>query len=237
MIWVDGEVVADDALAISALDRAFEHGLGLFETLRTWGGRAPLLNRHLVRLARSAEALGLAFDPGRLPTPDAVARLLDAQGEGGNRVLRITLSGGIGPGVPGRVWMRALPLPAPTPSGGLAIDVGAWRVFPDDPMARHKTLNYWSRRLAHERARSLGYDEAISDSGADGARLVWEGSRTSLFAVRDDRLLTPTTAGPIVPGVLRALVVETAEALGLEVIDDGTLSLPALTLADEVFLT
>ena len=38
MIWVKGEIVADEALTISALDRTFEHGLGLFETLRTWGG-------------------------------------------------------------------------------------------------------------------------------------------------------------------------------------------------------
>ena len=36
MIWVRGRIVPDDALAISVLDRTFEHGLGLFETLRTW---------------------------------------------------------------------------------------------------------------------------------------------------------------------------------------------------------
>ena len=39
MIWVEGRIVADDALRISVLDRTFEHGLGLFETLRTWNGR------------------------------------------------------------------------------------------------------------------------------------------------------------------------------------------------------
>ena len=38
MIWFRGEVVPDEALRISVLDRTFEHGLGLFETFRTWNG-------------------------------------------------------------------------------------------------------------------------------------------------------------------------------------------------------
>ena len=59
MIWVHGEIVPDDALGISVLDRTFEHGLGLFETFRTWNGHATLLDRHLDRLTRSAHELGL----------------------------------------------------------------------------------------------------------------------------------------------------------------------------------
>ncbi len=38
MIWVNGRIVPDPSLTISVLDRTFEHGLGLFETLRTWQG-------------------------------------------------------------------------------------------------------------------------------------------------------------------------------------------------------
>ena len=56
MIWVGGRIVPDDALTVSVLDRTFEHGLGLFETLRTWGGRAVLLDRHLARLALGRRA-------------------------------------------------------------------------------------------------------------------------------------------------------------------------------------
>ena len=43
MIWVRGQIVPDDGLSISVLDRTFEHGLGLFETLRTWNGQPTLL--------------------------------------------------------------------------------------------------------------------------------------------------------------------------------------------------
>ena len=70
MIWVGGRIVPDDALRVSVLDRTFEHGLGLFETLRTWNGRAPLLDRHLARMTRSARRARVAARPGDAsPTP------------------------------------------------------------------------------------------------------------------------------------------------------------------------
>src|SRR5947209_19031845 len=95
MIWVGGRVVPDDALTVSVLDRTFEHGLGLFETLRTWNGRAPLLERHLARMDRSARTLGLPIDSVRLPDGDAVAALREAEGIVGDVALRVTLSGGL----------------------------------------------------------------------------------------------------------------------------------------------
>ncbi|MBV8231221.1 MAG: aminotransferase class IV, partial [Planctomycetaceae bacterium] len=88
MIWVGGRVVPDDQLSVSVLDRTFEHGLGLFETLRSWSGRATLLDRHLSRLRRSAEELGLLIDPSALPDAEAVAILLRANGVEGDAMLR-----------------------------------------------------------------------------------------------------------------------------------------------------
>ena len=95
MIWVRGQIVADEALTISVLDRTFEHGLGLFETFRTWNGHPTLLPRHLDRLSRSAGELGLPLDRADLPDAAAVADLLRAEGRSGDAMLRITLSGGI----------------------------------------------------------------------------------------------------------------------------------------------
>ncbi len=76
MIWVRGQIVADEAVTISVLDRTFEHGLGLFETFRTWNGHPTLLPRHLDRLTCSAGELGLPLDRADLPDPTAVADLL-----------------------------------------------------------------------------------------------------------------------------------------------------------------
>ena len=99
MLWARGELVRDDALMVSVLDRTFEHGLGLFETLRTWNGHPTLLDRHLERLKASAFELGLPLEPGQLPDRGAVASLIAANRDvvpvGHDARLRITLSGGL----------------------------------------------------------------------------------------------------------------------------------------------
>jgi branched-subunit amino acid aminotransferase/4-amino-4-deoxychorismate lyase len=268
MIWCGGRIVEDDALKISVLDRTFEHGLGLFETLRTWEGRATLLDRHLARLTRSAEELGIPLDPDALPDEAAIAELVEAEALEGDVMLRITLSGGLPVAVesdalqritPGgshaassasTLWMRAHPLPPPFKKNGAVIALGPWQVAESDPLARHKTLNYWGRRLAFERAQAVGYDEVIS-LGADGS--LWEGSRTNMFVVLDQRreerdpsepiepetvwLVTPPADGPIVPGIMRQLVLEAADGLGMEVVLEGPITAWQLANATEVFLT
>lgn len=238
MIWVAGKVVSDGALTVGVLDRALEHGLGLFETLRTWDGRAPLLGRHLNRMAASAAELGLPYGAVLPPDDGDVARLVAAQGLGGDVVLRITLTGGTDESGGATLWMRAGPLPAPVSRSGAVVALGP-EVAVNDPLARHKTLNYWARRLAYESYRRLGYDEVLSVSRGllRGGPAAWEGSRTNLFAVRNDTLMTPRLTGPIVPGVMRALVVEAASRLPLSIQDDQYLLRDELAAADEVFLT
>ncbi len=216
----------DEALTIPALDRAFEHGLGLFETLRTWEGRAPLLGRHLRRMTDSARALGLHLNPARLPTPEAVSALLQAENFRGDALLRITMTGGTDEPGSAVVWMRARTLPPPGRAGGAIVET-TWEVSRDDSLARHKSLNYWGRRRAHERAIAAGTDELLSRS-ADGR--YWEGSRTSLFLVAEQALLTPPASGPIVPGVMRGLVVDQG-AIETEV------DFALLDRASEAFLT
>ncbi|MFO0910241.1 MAG: aminotransferase class IV [Isosphaeraceae bacterium] len=237
MIWFDGRVIPDDALRVSVLDRTFEHGLGLFETLRTYQGRVPLLARHLERLQRSAHELGLSLSGVRLPGADDVRALRDADGSPADRVVRLTLSGGLDASGGATLWMRLLPLPEPLRHRGAVVDLGAWWIHAHDPFARHKSLNYWSRRRAYESARALGFDEVLSVGGLQGVRTIWEGSRTNLFAVHRNVLMTPALDGPLVPGIMRGLVLERARELSLDIATGRGLLASALAGADEVFLT
>ena len=234
MIWVGGRIVPDDALKISVLDRTFEHGLGLFETLRTWEGHPTLLDRHLARLTRSAGELGLPLDPAMLPDAGAVAALLGAGEVPGDALVRITLSGGVSDSAGSTLWMRAGPLPPPVGERGAAIELFGWQVAGLDPLARYKSLNYWGRRIAYNAVKEPGWaDESLSFTPDFS---LWEGSRTNVFAVKDEALVTPGLTGPIVPGVMRSLVVETARRLGLGVVE-RPLRLRDIVGADEVFLT
>lgn len=227
MIWFRGEVVPDDGLRIDARDRTFEHGLGLFETFRTWAGWPSLLRRHLERMQASARALGLDFDPGDLPGEEAVRRLRD--GHPGDVRLRIVLSGG-GDGQ-SAVWMTAGPLPPSMPGGARV--VRTILADPDDILARHKTLNYWRRRIEQERAAAEGADEVLCVT-PDG--WVCEGTRSNLFLVRDGRLVTPGTDLPMLVGVMRRVVIDRARRRGIEVVE-GAVGLSDIGRADEAFLT
>jgi branched-subunit amino acid aminotransferase/4-amino-4-deoxychorismate lyase len=233
MIWSGGRVLSDEALCVSVRDRALEHGLGLFETLRTWAGRPALLGRHVDRLRTSAEALGIPIEPPALPDERAVAELLAAEKAEGDVLLRITASGGVRGDAAPVVWMRAGPLPPPVRRHGAVLALAHFQVAWDDPLARYKSLNYWARRLAAERALDLGADEALLTT-PDGR--AWEGSRTNLFLVRRGALTTPGLDGPIVPGVMRARVLELAAAIGIEA-REAAPTLAEVDAADEVFLT
>lgn len=236
MIWVDGRIVPEQELSISVLDRTFEHGLGLIETTRTWSGRAPLLDRHLARLRNSARELGLPLDASQLPDAGGVAELLRADGLDGDVALRLTLTGGLSESAGSVLWMRAAALPPPMvqAGAGAVVDYGPWRVERDDALLRHKTLNYWRRRNAYQQARASGFDEVVSLS--DGP-VFWEGSRTNLFLVAEATLITPALSGPIVPGIMRGLVIELARANRIVVREVPALELWAIEEAEEIFLT
>jgi branched-chain amino acid aminotransferase len=234
MIWSRGEIISDDALRVSVLDRTFEHGLGLFETLRTWNGHATLLERHLVRLRRSAAALGLRLEPADEPDVGAVRRLHRASETGADVDIRIriTLSGGPDDG-PSSLWMTAAPLGASRPEER-GVRIGRTMLAdPEDPLARHKTLNYWRRRIEHAKAVERGDDEVLCVTPQG---LVCEGTRANIFLVERRRLLTPGLDGPLLEGVMRGVAIEQARLAGIEVREDP-LSVESIACADEAFLT
>ena len=238
MIWYRGEIVPDDSLRISVLDRTFEHGLGLFETFRTWNGHPARLDRHLERMRRSARALDLPFDDDDFPDVRAVADLIEANraflASGKDVRLRLTLSGGVATTPPSFsvLWMTAKPLPAPIRTSGAVITM-SMQVAADDPLARHKTLNYWSKRIAQAEGKLAGSDDVLSLT-PDG--FICETCRANVFLVEGRRLITPSLDGPLLPGVMRAVVLERAGHLGIEV-EEGPMPFERISTIDEAFLT
>ncbi len=239
LIWSGGRIIPSAALSVGVTDRTFEHGLGLFETLRTWNGRAVLLDRHLERMIQSARVLGLPLDTAALPDAAAVSALRQANSVSGDVRLRITVSGGVTEFDGSVVWMTCGDLPEPAPVHGVKlltgplIEHGTWLIDFDDPLARHKTLNYWLKRLALQQAQRFGSDESLSRT-ADGA--VWEGTRTNLFAIVDQTLITPSGEGPILRGIMRERILELASSVGLK-IEQVQLSPRDLIKSEEIFLT
>src|SRR5688572_20870243 len=96
LVFVNGCFVPEEQALVSAFDRGFVYGDGVFETIRIHNGQPFRWNAHLERLQTGAQflRLGLPFSPDELRP--LAQRLIDdnALKEG---VVRIVVSRGTGP--------------------------------------------------------------------------------------------------------------------------------------------
>ena len=190
---------------------------GVFETTLVVDGRAIEVDAHLARLEASLRTL---YD---LPLPTGARALID-EGAAGLALgrLRLTVVPGEEPTVRTAEVDSALVFPAQLCEIA-PFTVSGWN-------GAHK----WADRelLAGLEAEFAPAVPVLVDE--DGS--VLEGSRSNLFAVREDGLVTPPTDGRILPGVARARAIEVARAAGIEVVERA-LDVDELAAADEVFMT
>ena len=242
-VWRAGRVTVDDGVAL-AHDRGLLLGDGLYETLLVVRGRAPLLARHLDRMEKSGEALGIARPADfRAVIEAAIPRLWTREERPARAWLRVVLSRGSGRGLdvpaggtPGLLLLLgALPAVdagAPAPPARAAA-VAAPRIDPRDPLAQHKTLSSMSRVVARASARASGADLAlITTSQGDPC----EADAANLFLVRDGVTLTPPLDRGVLPGITRARCLEALTGAGRPV-EERTLSLGDFAVASEAFVT
>ncbi len=190
----------DECLAKAAFLRVGSRRFDLIETM-AFDPEAGivLLERHLERMRRSAELFGFAFDRhgARNELQAATFRL-----RGAARV-RLLLAAG------GAVSVETGPMP-PAPPGPVPVTIVPLPVDRHDFRLRHKTTD----RGFYDRARrQAGGFEVLFE---DGDGYLTEGSFTSLFVPRGDRLLTPPLARGLLPGVLRESLLAEGRAVEAE---------------------
>lgn len=154
------------------------------------------LEGHLARMKASAQIFGFAFDRhgARNSLQSATFRLRSAA----------------------RVRMRL------APSGALAVEVSPMPRLAELPVpvaVRPTPMAADDFRLSHKTSLRAPYDEARIDSGAaeiifvDAPGFVTEGSWSNIFVERDGLLLTPPLSLGLLPGVLRAELIEKGRAV------------------------
>ncbi|MBM4378247.1 MAG: aminotransferase class IV [Deltaproteobacteria bacterium] len=230
--WFNGAFLPPGEVRVSAFDAGFLQGDGLFETLRTYGGRPRLLGPHLRRLEAGARALGIPL-PGGL---DAIAREVTSRSGLAECTLRLTVTRGVvGEDAP-TVLVTALPLrtwPARVYAEGARAGWLWARGDGGPPGPGVKSTSYQWAALGRREAEQRGWDEGLFLDAA-GVH-VTEGTATSVLAVVDGTLWSPP-AEVALPGVTRAEVLRLARAQGVAV---GEAYLPRAVVqrAEEVLLT
>ncbi len=175
--------------------------LSLIETLR-WEPETGFvrLERHLARLAHSADALGL-------PGAGKAGKALAAAHAGSETPLRIRLE----LFADGRIEVQTAAFTPLAPDATWRLKIAETRLASSDPLLRHKT----SRRALYAAARA-----EFPASEADEVILLnergelCEGTITSLFLDDGSGILkTPPLAAGLLAGVLRAELLESGKAV------------------------
>jgi branched-chain amino acid aminotransferase len=233
MVWLDGAILDAAEAKVSVLDHGLTVGDGVFETIKLIGGRPFALRRHIERLHRSAQGLGLDVPLVDARLRDAIDDLLAAAPAGEVGRLRVTVTGGVAPPGSGRgtsgptLIMAVAPL-EPWEPDTVAITV-PWPRNERSAVAGLKTTSYAENVVALAEARRVGATEAIM---ANLAGNLCEGTGTNVFVVRRGVLSTPPLLAGCLAGVTRALLLEE-----LPDADEDNLPMAALPEADEVLLT
>ncbi|MCX6405037.1 MAG: aminotransferase class IV [Actinobacteria bacterium] len=235
--WVNGKLVPIDQAQISVLDHGFMVADGVFETLKISGGKAFAVDRHNLRLRRSATGLGI-----KCPTDSVINAAIDeimaANPPFELGRLRITVTSGIGPlgsdrigGEPTLV-LSVAPQPAwPATTGAVLVP---WMRNELSAIVGLKTISYAENVYALEAAHKHGYSEALF---LDSKGNLSEGTGSNVFLVQGDSVITPSVKTGLLLGITRELTLEWAQSAGINIVERDDLRAEDLWNCDGAFLT
>ncbi|MFC2124886.1 aminotransferase class IV [Bacteroidota bacterium] len=231
-IFLNGNIVDEDAAQINIKDLALLRGYGIFDFLRTVNKKKPfLIEKHLNRFYISASTMGLSIDYSRDFLLDIIKQLLEMNSyvEAG---IRMVLTGGYSPNAfeptESNIFIVIEPIHLPSPS---QFEIGAKLITHNyhREWSRVKTINYiTSIRLINDKRKADAIEVLYKIDGK-----IHECSRSNFFIVKDGVLITAEddvlqgiTRGTVIEIAKRSMKVELREVLEEE-----------LMTADEAFIT
>jgi 4-amino-4-deoxychorismate lyase len=226
-----------DQIPIS--DRGLQYGDGLFETLAVVDSCPRFWERHMARLTRGETVLGMPLSDKSLLRQEG-----DSLCDGCKRaVLKLIItrgSGGRGYRPPESPEPRRILLLHPWPDypeswfkKGVQLRLCETRWSRNRRLAGVKHLNRLEQVLARQEWRNPQIAEGVM---LDEEARVISVTQGNLFLVKNDRLYTPDLTHAGIAGVMRQLVIEAAERLGIP-LQIGDVSLEQLRRADALFVT
>ncbi len=211
--WVCGQLLFEDEATVAATSPGFQHGAGVFETIRVEDGQALFLDEHLDRIHGSWSSLFAT------PMPDitwkqVLEQLVQANGfDKGVYALKIIAadSGSGGPFLAAfiRPYVHRLEV-----SGKQGVDLITYPHARHTPLADHKSLNYLYYLQAGHYATGNNADEALI---LNPDATVSETNTCSIMAIRE-KMVTIPMSDHALPGVTGKALVERLESRGYRVV-------------------
>ena len=242
-VWLNGNLVDREDAKISVFDHGLLYGDGVFEGIRSYGGKVFRLKEHIRRLFDSANGIRLAVPLSADQLAKAITDTLQANGLA-DAYIRVVVTRGAGTlGLdPNRcreptvfiITDKIELYPRELYENGLEIITAAtMRNHPNAVNPRIKSLNYLNNILAKIEAIDAGTLEAVM---LNHQGFVAECTGDNLFIVRGGLLFTPPMGAGILEGITRDEILAIAREQRIEVRQEN-LTRYDLYVADECFLT
>lgn len=236
--FVNGRFMPLAEAMVSIDDRGFQFGDGVYEVIRTYGGRPFELTAHLSRLDRSAKALDLRQPYSHQQWSRHILEGIQQAGYSEAKVY-LQITRGVAPrdhayppDLSPTVVMTVREFHPLNPDGQ-AVGVNAITIE-DIRWGRCdiKSVNLLANVLARQQAKRAQMFESILVR--DGQ--VTEGAVSNVCIVKGGALVTAPEGPRILSGVTRAVVLQIARQEGISV-QERYFTQEELLAADEVFLT
>jgi len=240
-VYLNGSYVEAEEAKISPLDRGATFGDGIYEVIPSYDQELFLFDEHFERLKSSLHKTFISF-PDELENLKDILKVLHKKNLHKNQSFYIQISRGVqtvrshvaGSELKSSLFITSQELdPNPYKSEpnlkGLTV-----RLEEDIRWKRCdiKTTALIGNILSSHDPTLNPADEVIFHK--DG--LINEGSKSNLFMVREDTVITPPLSNKILPGITRQYLLEKLLTDGINIIEQD-ITIDELYSADEVWLT
>lgn len=242
-IYISGRLYDKEDAKISVYDHGLLYGDGVFEGMRSYGGKVFRLAEHLDRLWNSAKAICLEIPMTKEAMAAAVQDTLKTNGiDDGYIRLVVTRGAGTLGLDPNRCSNPQIIIitdfislyPQEFYEKGLQIITASTiRNHPAALSPRIKSLNYLNNILAKIEGAQAGCVEALM---LNHKGEVAECTGDNIFIVRQGNIATPPNEAGILEGITRQAVIDLARAAG-RTVSEIPLTKHDVYVADECFLT
>jgi len=238
LIWINGEILHLSDARISVEDRGYQFADGVYEVIRLYGGKPFTLEPHLDRLIQSARGIEMNV-PLEKPALTSEIRKIVAKSGVADGFVYLQLTRGVAPrnhvfpdNAKPTLLFYARPLPPPQLPG---VGEGVKLMAVEDERWKRcwiKSIALLPNVLAKNKAVAAGADEAVFIDGG----VVTECSASNIFAVIGGKVVTHPVGSKVLPGITRAVLLDCAATLGIEVDERGFVEEEAIR-ASELFIT
>ncbi|MCB9186567.1 MAG: aminotransferase class IV [Flavobacteriales bacterium] len=238
----NGEFFPADEALIHALNRGFSYGDGFFESIRVVNGKSAFIQLHWKRLEHACKVLRIAI-PEELTFrtfSNQVNLLAQKNGHANARVRFQGFRHGAGRYAPDQSVLGWSAICQPLDSDqyqlnkvGLTVGLCNSCHINPLPQSSFKSTNSIPYILASIEAKENRWDDCFL---TDGDGFLAEATGSNIFILKNNRLITPDLSNGGVAGVMRNVVLSTAQDIGIDT-STGLLKFEDVLEAEECFLT